>query len=308
MDRPIDVTPAVRFSSEEIDERKAWLEFDSDDAERIEAFAEVSTAYVDEFVEQLYEHFFEFDEVRRYFTDPATLEYVKSRQREYFLRLTQGSYEDDYVQSRLRVGSVHEALDLNVKWWLGAYNFYMDRLGRRIMEAAGNDWARGLEAFFSLKKLLFFDIGIAVETYIERREAIIREQAASILELSTPVLQVRDRILIVPVVGMVDDARAQHLTRQLLHEVRARRARVVVMDVTGIPTMDTHVANHLLQTVEACRLVGTTVLTTGISGEVAQMLVRLGGDLADFETFGDLQSGLEEAERRLASGRRTREG
>jgi signal transduction histidine kinase/CheY-like chemotaxis protein len=167
------------LDAREVERRKQWLELTEADTRRIVEYEALTRDFVDDFVEQLYAHFFAFEEARSYFADPAVLDHVKSRQRDYFLRLASGVYDDDYVASRVRVGSAHEAIGLGVKWWLGAYNFYMDRLGRRMFEQSGDDWQAALDAFFSLKKLLFFDIGIAVETYIDRREHIIREQTAA---------------------------------------------------------------------------------------------------------------------------------
>jgi rsbT co-antagonist protein RsbR len=85
----------------------------------------------------------------------------------------------------------------------------------------------------------------------------------------------------------------------LLHSIRANRARIVVMDITGVAAVDSKVANHLIQTVAAARLMGANVIVTGLSAEVAQALVALGVDLSSIRTMNDLQGGLEEAERQL---------
>ena len=135
--------------------------------------------------------------------------------------------------------------------------------------------------------------------FVQERERIIREQQQSIRELSTPVLQVRERLLILPIIGVIDSHRARQLTEQLLRGIRANRARVVVIDITGVAAMDSSVANHLVQTVEASRLLGATVIVTGLSPEIAQTLVRIGVNLGKMQTVGDLQGGIEEAERVL---------
>src|SRR5712664_2271503 len=135
---------------------------------------------------------------------------------------------------------------------------------------------------------------------VEERERIIRQQQEAIRELSTPVLQVRERLLILPIIGVIDPQRARQLTEQLLRAIRANRAKVVVIDVTGVAAMDSGVANHLVQTVEASRLLGATVIVTGLSPEIAQTLVTIGVDLSEMATVGDLQGGIEEAERLLA--------
>src|SRR5512147_3095 len=135
--------------------------------------------------------------------------------------------------------------------------------------------------------------------FVQERERIIRQQQDAIRELSTPVLQVRERLLILPIIGAIDPHRARQLTEQLLHGIRATRGKVVVMDLTGVPTVDSSIANHLVQTVEATRLLGATVIVTGLSPSIAQTLVNIGVDLGKMNTVGDLQGGIEQAERLL---------
>jgi rsbT co-antagonist protein RsbR len=135
--------------------------------------------------------------------------------------------------------------------------------------------------------------------FVQERERIIRQQQEAIRELSTPVLQVRERLLILPIIGVIDPQRARQLTEQLLRAIRANRAKVVVIDITGVPTIDSSVANHLVQTVEASRLMGAKVIVTGLSSEIAQTLVTIGVNLGKMKTVGDLQGGIEEAERLL---------
>ena len=135
--------------------------------------------------------------------------------------------------------------------------------------------------------------------FVQERERVIREQQEAIRELSTPVLQVRERLLILPMIGLIDPQRARQLTEQLLRGIRTTRAKVVVIDITGVAAMDAKVANHLVLTVEAARLLGATVIVTGLSPEIAQTLVNIGVDLGKMNTVGDLQGGIEEAERLL---------
>jgi rsbT co-antagonist protein RsbR len=140
---------------------------------------------------------------------------------------------------------------------------------------------------------------IVAGNFVGERERVIRQQQEAIRELSTPVLQVRERLLILPIIGVLDGQRARQLTEQLLRGIRANRAKVVVIDITGVPTIDSTVANHLVQTVEASRLMGASVIITGLSSDIAQTLVTLGVDLSKVNAVGDLQGGIEEAERLL---------
>ena len=135
--------------------------------------------------------------------------------------------------------------------------------------------------------------------YDQEREGIIREKQEAIRELSTPVLQVRERLVILPIIGAIDPHRARQLTEQLLHGIRATRGKVVVIDLTGVAAVDSSIANHLVQTVEASRLPGAPVIVTGLSPAVAQTPVNIGVDLGQMNPVGDLQGGIEQAERLL---------
>lgn len=151
-----------------------------------------------------------------------------------------------------------------------------------------------LDAYEPAANRIAVTVGVS---FVEERERVIREQQEAIRELSTPVLRVRERLLILPIIGMLDADRARQLTEQLLGEIQSSRAKVVVIDITGVAAIDRTVANHLVQTVEAARLMGASAIITGLSSEIAQTLVDLGVDLSMMNTVGDLQGGLEEAER-----------
>lgn len=132
--------------------------------------------------------------------------------------------------------------------------------------------------------------------FVQERERVIRQQAEAIRELSTPVLQVRAGLLILPIIGVIDSQRARQLTEQLLRAIRTNRAELAIIDITGVPSVDSKVANHLLQTVDACRLMGAGVIVSGLSPEIAQTLVTIGVDLSKIKAVGDLQGAIDEAE------------
>ena len=174
-----------------------------------------------------------------------------------------------------------------------------DVLARSLFQKYQADFAllnRVLDAYEPAANRIANTVAVG---FVQERERVIRQQAEAIRELSTPVLQVRERLLILPIIGLVDSQRARQLTEQLLQGIRANRAKVVVMDITGVPSVDSIVANHLVQTVDASRLLGASVIVTGLSPQIAQTLVTIGVDLAKMNTVGDLQGGIEEAERLL---------
>ena len=182
---------------------------------------------------------------------------------------------------------------------LGIVLLLRDVLARALFVKYQQDTSllnRILDAYEPAANRIAVTVGVS---FVEERERVIREQQEAIRELSTPVLQVRERLLILPIIGVLDASRARQLTEQLLGAIQANRAKVVVIDITGVATIDIGVANHLVQTVEASRLMGAGAIITGLSSKIAQTLVDLGVDLSMMKTVGDLQGGLEEAERLL---------
>jgi len=182
---------------------------------------------------------------------------------------------------------------------LGIVLLLRDVLGRSLFVKYEDDVQllhRVLDAYEPAANRIANTVGV---NFVQERERVIRQQQEAIRELSTPVLQVRERLLILPIIGVLDSQRARQLTEQLLRGIRFTRAKVVVIDITGVPTIDSTVANHLVQTVEASRLMGASVIITGLSSEIAQTLVTIGVDLSKVNAVGDLQGGIEEAERLL---------
>jgi rsbT co-antagonist protein RsbR len=175
----------------------------------------------------------------------------------------------------------------------------MKTIGSDIMLHYRSEPEKAFQIFLSLTKIGFFDISILVDVLVSERQLTIDLQQEAIRELSTPVLQIRERLLILPIIGTIDSQRAKQLTDDLLRAIRANRSKVVVMDITGVGAVDSKVANHLIQTVAAARLMGSSVIVTGLSADIAQALVGLGLDLSKLDTTGDLQAGLEQAEHML---------
>ena len=174
-----------------------------------------------------------------------------------------------------------------------------DVLARSLFEKYQRDFGllnRVLDAYEPAANRIANTVAVS---FVDERERVIRQQQDSIRELSTPVLPVRERLLILPMIGVLDSERARQLTEQLLNGIRTHRAKVVVIDITGVPDVDESVANHLVRTVDASRLMGASVIITGLSPLIAQTLVTIGVDLSKMDTIGDLQGGLEEAERLL---------
>ncbi len=146
---------------------------------------------------------------------------------------------------------------------------------------------------------LIDDLGLhTFETYATAREQIIADQAMAMLELSTPVVRLWDGIIAVPLVGTLDSARTQLVMEKLLETLVASGADHAVLDITGVPTVDTEVAQHLLKTVSAARLLGAECVICGIRPQVAQTIVSLGIEFGDIATKATLADALAHALKR----------
>jgi rsbT co-antagonist protein RsbR len=130
---------------------------------------------------------------------------------------------------------------------------------------------------------------------LEAREQLIYSQASVIQELSTPIMPVSDAVLVAPVVGAIDSRRANQMMERLLEGILEHQAEVAIIDITGVPLVDTSVANHLLQTARAARLLGAEVILVGIGAAIAQTMVQAGVDFTGITVAANLQAGLSHA-------------
>jgi rsbT co-antagonist protein RsbR len=148
--------------------------------------------------------------------------------------------------------------------------------------------------------LLLDDLGLYTTEVLQKsREEVIARQQQELLELSTPVTQLWEGVLAVPLVGTLDSARTQVVMESLLEEIVSSGASIAVMDITGVPTVDTLVAQHLLKTVAAAKLMGAECIISGIRPQIAQTIVHLGVDLGDVVTKATLADAFQHALKRL---------
>lgn len=161
-----------------------------------------------------------------------------------------------------------------------------------LQKAHGGDAALLLSALWALSLLADQMAQLTVTTYQRTREDIIRRQQQELLELSTPVIKLWEGVLAVPMIGTLDSSRTQLVMEALLERIAAGGARLAIIDITGVPTVDTLVAQHLLKTVSAIRLMGADCIISGIRPQIAQTMVHLGIELQGISTKSSLADAL----------------
>jgi rsbT co-antagonist protein RsbR len=282
----------LKLDDAELASRRTFFKLSDEDLARLASLRPFAEKVTDGIVEEFYALLLGHPETFKFFGDEATIRRVKRHQRDYFLGLFSGRCDLAYVQDRLRVGAAHERIGLAPKWYLGSYRQYLHLIHERLFaELSDSDEIR--RAYASIQRIVFFDVALAIDTYIAANlDALGRHQAA-IRELSTPVIRVYERVLLLPLVGAIDSHRAHQVMESVLLHVVDAQAKCIIIDIAGVPVVDTRVADHLLKTTAAVRLLGAQTILTGITAQVARTMVQLGLDVSAMHTVSRLSDGIE---------------
>jgi rsbT co-antagonist protein RsbR len=282
----------LNLDEAELQSRRDFFEITADDLKRLASLRAFAEKHTDDIIEDLYELILGHPEAKKLFTEHATLVRVKRAQREYFLGLFAGRCDRAYAEDRLRIGIAHERVGVPPKWYLGAYARYLRSIFDRLATELP-DPTQARAAYQSVEKLVAFDMALAMDTYIAAQlDALARHQAA-IRELSTPVIRLYPGVLLLPLIGTIDTHRADQLLEAVLLKVVDEQAHVIIIDIAGVPVVDTKVADHLLKTTEAVRLLGAQTILSGISPTIAKTIVNLGMNISAMHTRNKLAAALE---------------
>jgi PAS domain S-box len=176
----------LRLGNEEIELRKRWLQLEPDDESVLRNDIDpLMSGQIDQLIESMYSHFLSFEDTKSFFPDEQTLKRAQSAQKRYFERLTKGDYDAQYVHDRLRVGSTHQRIELDPKWYIGAYNRVCFWMFPKLVEAFHSNSNKLSKGLLALLKVVFFDMGLAIDSYINAKEEAIRKHRDAIRELET---------------------------------------------------------------------------------------------------------------------------
>jgi rsbT co-antagonist protein RsbR len=297
----------LKLDEAEVQSRRTFFEIAEEDLKRLASLRPFAEKVTDAIVEDFYKLLLSHAETKKFFPDEATVRRVKKTQREYFLGLFAGNCDLAYVEDRLRVGIAHERIGLSTKWYLGAYRKYLQLIAEHLFEEL-RDSVQAHQALASIQKIVSFDIALACDTYLAAKIETIERHQAAIRELSTPVIRVHDRILLLPLVGTIDSHRANQVMDSVLLKVSEAQAKVIIIDIAGVPVVDTKVADSLVKTTAAVRLLGAETILTGITAQVARTIVQLGVDISTMHTLSRLAEGIELALSRVGKSIQSTKG
>ncbi len=215
--------------------------------------------------------------------------------------MEQGDWEPYWDNVREQAAGYANA-EISLASWIHLVHLFRIDLVERMYDAFPGDSAALHVIMKAVHRWLDDIMAVFAQTFVDTSQVVISRQQAAIRQISTPVLQLRQGLLILPIVGALDRERLEQMRAMLLAAISERRARVVVLDVTGVPEVDSVAANQLIAAVVSARMMGAEVIVSGLSAEIAQTLVTIGIDLSRVISAGDLQSGIEMAERMLGDG------
>ena len=281
----------LQLDEAELRSRRAFFEITDEDLARLASLRPLMEKHADKVVDEFYVLLLGHPETRALLRDPAVVTRLKRLQRDYFLTLFTGRLDLNYVEDRLRVGVAHERIGLAPRWYIGAYRKYLEIVYDLCSLSLPPSELKA--SYSAILKLVSFDKSLAIDTYAAANLETVGRHQAAVRELSTPVIRIHEHVLLLPLVGAIDSLRAQQIMESVLTRVVEEQARCLIIDIAGVPVVDTKVADNLIKTTAAVNLLGAQTILTGISAQVARTIVQLGLDISSIRTLNKLSDGLE---------------
>jgi len=278
-----------------LDSQSLLVRFDiaADDLSLLQKCGEtLGQGTIDRVVDRFYDEWLpQQPEFKVFFGSQDTVDRVKRLQKAYWAGFFSGVVDQRYVDYRIRIGEIHAQRDLpSLIYFAAALRFQLLFLEELQTSRLGKD--RLLPTTRAFTKLLALDTYLISDQLMlfQRRAA---ESGKAMLALSTPVTSIWDGILLLPLVGIVDSQRIQDIMEKVLSRISESQSRVFVMDISGVVTVDTGVANNFIRITQATRLMGCESIISGISPHVARTLVELGANVGEVRTTATLRDALQ---------------
>jgi rsbT co-antagonist protein RsbR len=280
-------------TQEEVQSTLAKFEISDVDIQMIRQAGESLSGRLGEMIDQFYGWLRQQEEFGLFFGDNASnLERVMQKQLEIWERFFEGRVDLEYFEARRQIGAVHEAIGLPNDIYCAGMSVSESALQHMIQETDA-DAADKQAMSRALAKLIDLDTYLALDEIALLKNFKILEQSRSVLEMSTPVTPIWEGILLLPLLGIIDTARTQDIMEKSLTKIAESEAKVFVLDISGVSTVDTAVANQLLKVTRATELMGCSSIISGISPAIAKTLVELGISTGEVRTTATLKDAFE---------------
>ena len=268
------------------------------DTEKIHSYGDIVLPKLDEFVRLFYDWLKKQPEFEEFFPDEETLTYVQKMSRGYWEDFFRPELDDDYLDKRYKIGETHARIGLPLTIYFAAMHRSLKLFTEDLYDGSLSPEVY-LAAMRAVTKLVHLDTSLVVETYSRITNESMAAQSRTLMEMSTPVTQIWEGVLFLPIVGIVDSKRAQEIMNAALTMISQTQSRTFIMDISGVAVVDTAVANYLIKVTKATRLMGCECTISGLSPAIAQTIVELGIDVGKVTTTATMQDALVNAFQRL---------
>lgn len=245
-------------------------------------------------IQDVFENFHQWlersSEFKEYFTQES-LEEIKASHWKHWSAFFQGNIDEEYISGRKESGKMYASIGLPLELYYSSLIAFYNYFEKAFVQLEINSFA----TISSFNKIANMDTAIAMNTYNTMVNRTIQDQNDALLEMSTPITQLWNGILLLPLVGIVDSKRAQNIMTTMLKKIIDSQSKAFILDISGIAMLDTAVANYLIKITKATQLMGCRCIISGISGPVAQTIVELGIPIEEVDTTGMMQDALDKA-------------
>ncbi len=281
------------YSQVQVAETLKKFEINADDISRIKQAGSLLLPELDDHIAAFYDWLREQEEYQIFFApNPQRLIRVVELQKLHWKSFFDANLDEKWFASRVHVGSVHAHIDLPNDVYFAGMSMSGKSLVDRIRKIKPVIKDAG-EITNSLMKLIFLDSFIVIEEISRIQREKIAAGSKSLMEMSTPVTPIWEGILLLPLLGIVDSTRTQDIMTKSLGEIEKTRAKVFVLDISGVSAMDTAVANQLIKITKATKLMGCETIISGVSPIIARTLVELGVNVGEVQTTATLRDSFE---------------
>ncbi len=273
------------------DEARALFDVTDADLAALRQLGECVVPKMDDFVKAFYVWLRTLPEFNVYFPDQGMVDHVKGLQKAYWLEVFAGEIDQAYFDRRMTVGETHARIGLPL-------GIYFSAMNRATVLFTGELYDDSLDAesyaasVLALHKVASMDTALVVDTYARISNEAASAQSNALMEMSTPVTQIWEGILLLPLVGLIDSKRAQDIMDASLAKIADTQARIFILDISGVGVVDTAVANYLIKVTKATRLMGCESTISGVSPAIAQTITELGIDIGNVRTTANMRDAL----------------
>lgn len=239
-------------------------------------------------IEAFYEEMLKHPDFSQYFSSQQHIQRLEGLHKGYWTSFWQAAVDEAYITDRKRIGEVHARIGLPLDLYYDGVVLF-NHLFKQLFERLGIASYELLSAYSQRQDL---DVALVVDSYNAMTNEVLKAQNEA---LSTPVAQLWDDILMLPIVGIIDSKRAQDIMQTVLSKIGKTQAKVFILDISGVAVVDTAVANHIIKVSKAARLMGCHCIISGISPAVAQTVVELGVNTEEISTRGSMKDALSTA-------------